>query len=154
MESQSRTRVIWDGEGEEGMKWQRVVRIEVRRKGFVCNEEKVAEEVRRVVEWVRKEGRRATQSVLEEGRPRETRRGQLSMSFLPTGGILDDLAGYLIHLEKSLPSNTAPPSPSFPRPSQTALVPTPSSLSMVPSPPADSRPKGIIETSDSHTRMM
>jgi len=59
------------------MKWQRVVRIEVRRKGFVCEDEGDDEVPRRVVEWARKEGRRATQSVLGEGKRGETRRGQL-----------------------------------------------------------------------------
>lgn len=58
------------------------------------------------------------------------------------------------HLANSFPSSTAPPSPSLPRPSHTARVPTLSSLSIVPGPPADSRPNGIMDTSESHTRRM
>jgi hypothetical protein len=51
------------------MKWQRVMRMEDLRKGLVGEfgiDELLVEPLRRVVEWSRKEGRRAVQSVLEK----------------------------------------------------------------------------------------
>lgn len=57
------------------MKWQRVMRMEDLRKGLVGevgDDESLIEPLRRVVEWARKEGRRAVQSVLEKSKTRRS----------------------------------------------------------------------------------